>query len=326
MPALALCLSALAVLATVAVTVQAAAQDYPQRVVRIINPFPPGGSVDVMARILAQRLSERFGQQVIVENRAGAGGNTGADFVAKSEPDGYTLLFTAPGPLVVNQTLFTKGLPYDPAKDFAPIALFATAPIVLMVNPGVPASNVQELIALARKQPGKIHFASAGPGSTNHLSGELFKSMAQIDIIHIPYRGAGPAMNDLVGGHVQMFFDLLPVSLPQINAGKVRALANAGASRPSALPNLPTVAEQGLTGFSSSSWFGLVAPARTPAPVVARLVQETERIVKSQEISGRIRELGSEPGTAFGPDFAAFMQDEAQKWGEVIRVSGAKVD
>ena len=326
MPALALCLSALAVLATVAVTVQAAAQDYPQRVVRIINPFPPGGSVDVMARILAQRLSERFGQQVIVENRAGAGGNTGADFVAKSEPDGYTLLFTAPGPLVVNQTLFTKGLPYDPAKDFAPIALFATAPIVLMVNPGVPASNVQELIALARKQPGKIHFASAGPGSTNHLSGELFKSMAQIDIIHVPYRGAGPAMNDLVGGHVQMFFDLLPVSLPQINAGKVRALANAGASRPSALPNLPTVAEQGLTGFSSSSWFGLVAPSRTPAPVVARLVQETERIVKSQEISGRIRELGSEPGTAFGPDFAAFMQDEAQKWGEVIRVSGAKVD
>jgi tripartite-type tricarboxylate transporter receptor subunit TctC len=326
MPALALCLSALAVLATVAVTVQAAAQDYPQRVVRIINPFPPGGSVDVMARILAQRLSEGFGQQVIVENRAGAGGNTGADFVAKSEPDGYTLLFTAPGPLVVNQTLFTKGLPYDPAKDFAPIALFATAPIVLMVNPGVPASNVQELIALARKQPGEIHFASAGPGSTNHLSGELFKSMAQIDIVHVPYRGAGPAMNDLVGGHVQMFFDLLPVSLPQINAGKVRALANAGASRPSALPNLPTVAEQGLTGFSSSSWFGLVAPARTPAPVVARLVQETERIVKSQEISGRIRELGSEPGTAFGPDFAAFMQDEAQKWGEVIRVSGAKVD
>jgi tripartite-type tricarboxylate transporter receptor subunit TctC len=307
-------------------TLQGATQPYPQRVVRIVNPFPPGGSVDVMARILAQKLSENLGQQVIVENRAGAGGNTGADFVAKSEPDGYTLLFTAPGPLVVNQTLFTKGLPFDPAKDFAPIALFATAPIVLMVHPDVAANNVQELIALVKRQPGKIHFASAGPGSTNHLSGELFKSMAQIDIVHVPYRGAGPAMNDLVGGHVQMFFDLLPVSLPQINAGKVRALANAGATRPSALPNLPTVAEQGLAGFSTSSWYGFVAPSRTPAPVVARLVQETERIVKSPEITARIRGLGSEPGTAFGPDFAAFMQAEAKKWGDVIRISGAKAD
>jgi tripartite-type tricarboxylate transporter receptor subunit TctC len=318
--------SILAALALIAMTMQAAAQAYPQRVVRIINPFPPGGSVDVMARILAQKLSESFGQQVIVENRAGAGGNTGAEFVAKSEPDGYTLLFTAPGPLVVNQTLFTQGLPFDPAKDFAPIALFATAPIVLMVHPSVPAKTVQELIALAKKQPGNIHFASAGPGSTNHLSGELFKSMAKIDIVHVPYRGAGPAMNDLIGGHVEMFFDLLPSSLPQISAGAVRGLANAGATRPSALPDLPTVAEQGLAGFSASSWFGLVAPARTPAPVLARLVQETEKIVKSPEIIARIRELGSEPGTAFGPDFAAFMQAEAKKWGEVIRVSGAKAD
>jgi len=326
MPVLVFRFSACVVLALAAMTIQAAAQAYPQRVVRIINPFPPGGSVDVMARILAQKLSENFGQQIIVENRAGAGGNTGAEFVAKSEPDGYTLLFTAPGPLVVNQTLFTKGLPFDPAKDFAPIALFATSPIVLMVHPDVPAKNVQDLIALAKTQPGKIHFASAGPGSTNHLSGELFKSMAQIDIVHVPYRGAGPAMNDLIGGHVQMFFDLLPVSLPQINAGKVRALANAGASRPSALPNLPTVSEQGLTGFSSSSWFGLVAPSRAPAPVVARLVQETEKVVKSPEIIARIRELGSEPGTAFGPDFAAFMQAEAKKWGEVIRISGARAD
>ena len=196
--------------------------------VRIVNPFPPGGSVDTMARILAQKLTENLGHQFIVDNRAGAGGNVGAEFVAKSEPDGHTLLFTAPGPLVVNQTLFTKGLPFDPAKDFAPIALFGTAPIVLMVNPGVPASNVKELIALAQKQPGKLHFASAGPGSTNHLSGELFKSMAKIDIAHVPYRGAGPAMNDLVGGHVQMFFDLLPVSLPQI---KRRQGARAGECR-----------------------------------------------------------------------------------------------
>src|SRR5262245_53972444 len=173
MSALVVRFCAFAILALVALTLQAAAQPYPQRVVRIVNPFPPGGSVDVMARILAQKLSDSFGHQVIVENRAGAGGNTGAEFVAKSEPDGYTLLFTAPGPLVVNQTLFTQGLPFDPAKDFAPIALFATAPIVLMVHPGVPANNVQELIALAKREPGKVHFASAGPGSTNHLSGEL---------------------------------------------------------------------------------------------------------------------------------------------------------
>ena len=259
----------------------ALAQTFPDRVIRIVNPFPPGGSVDVMARMLAQKLSDNFGQQVIVENRAGAGGNTGADSVAKSEPDGYTLLFSAPGPLAVNATLYAKGLPFDPVRDFAPIALFATTPLVLMVNNGLPAKNVQELIALAKAKPGTINFASAGVGSTPHLSGELFKSMAKIDIVHVPYRGAGPAMNDLIGGHVEMFFDLLPSSLQQINAGAVRGLANAGDNRPSALPNLPTVAEQGLTGFSASSWFGLVAPARTPAPVLTRLVQETEKIVKS---------------------------------------------
>jgi tripartite-type tricarboxylate transporter receptor subunit TctC len=245
--------------------VEATAQTYPERVVRIVNPYPPGGSVDVMARILAQKLTDNLGQQVIVENRSGGGGNTGSDFVAKAEPDGYTLLFTAPGPLTVNQTLFSK-LPFDSAKDFAPVALFATAPIVLIVNPGVPAKDVQELIALAKKEPGKLNFASAGNGTTNHLSGELFKSMANIDMVHVPYRGAGPAMNDLIAGHVQMFFDLMPVVLPQVAAGKVRALANAGAKRPSALPDVPTVAEQGLAGFDASSWYGLVAPAKTPEP------------------------------------------------------------
>jgi len=306
----------IAMVALAALTGEVGAQNYPNRVVRIIVPFPPGGSVDVTARMLAQKLSDNLGQQFIVENRAGAGGNTGADYVAKSDPDGYTLLHTAPGPLVVNQTLFTKGLPYDPAKDLAPIALFAVAPIVLMVNPAVPANNVQELIALAKSQPGKINFASAGPGSTNHLSGELFKSMAKIDIAHVPYRGAGPAMNDLIGGHVQMFFDLLPASLQQINSGKVRPLANAGAKRPSALPNLPTVAEQGLPGFDASSWVGLVAPAQTPAPVVARLADEVQKVLKSPDMIAKIHELGSEPGTAFRNDFAAFMKAETAKWGE----------
>jgi tripartite-type tricarboxylate transporter receptor subunit TctC len=313
------------IVALLALPAESAAQNYPERVVRIVNPYPPGGSVDVMARILAQKLSDNLGQQFIVENRAGGGGNTGSDFVAKAEPDGYTLLFTAPGPLTVNQTLYSK-LSFDPAKDFAPIALFATAPIVLIVNPAVPANDVRQLIALAKKEPGKINFASAGNGTTNHLSGELFKSMAQIDIVHVPYRGAGPAMNDLVGGHVQMFFDLMPVVLPQIAAGKVRALANAGARRPAALPNVPTVAEQGLAGFDASSWYGLVAPAKTPEPVLAKLRDEVAKALKAPDMVARIQELGSEPGTAFGKDFGTFMAAETGKWAEVIRASGAKAD
>jgi tripartite-type tricarboxylate transporter receptor subunit TctC len=313
------------VLALLALTAPGVAQNYPERVVRIINPYPPGGSVDVMARILAQKLSDDLGQQFIVENRAGGGGNTGSDFVAKAEPDGYTLLFTAPGPLTVNQTLYSK-LSFDPAKDFAPIALFATAPIVLIVNPTVPANDVRELIALAKKEPGKINFASAGNGTTNHLSGELFKSMAQIDIVHVPYRGAGPAMNDLVGGHVQMFFDLMPVVLPQIAAGKVRALANAGIRRPAALSNVPTVAEQGLAGFDASSWYGLVAPAKTPEPVLAKLRDAVAKALKTPDMVARIHELGSEPGTVSGKDFGAFMAAETRKWADVIRTSGAKAD
>jgi tripartite-type tricarboxylate transporter receptor subunit TctC len=294
-------------------------------VVRIVNPYPAGGSVDVTARILAQKLSDSVGQQFIVENRSGGGGNTGSDSVAKSDPDGYTLLFTAPGPLTVNQTLYSK-LPFDPAKDFAPIALFATAPIVLIVHPGVAANNVQELIALAKGNPGKINFASAGNGTTNHLSGELFKSMAKIDIVHVPYRGAGPAMNDLIGGHVQMFFDLTPVVLPQINAGKVRALGAAGGKRASKLPDLPTIAEQGLPGFEVFSWYGLVAPAKTPEPVLDKLRDEVAKVLKAPDMIARLHELGLEPGTAFGKDFSTFMAAETRKWAEVIRISGAKAD
>jgi tripartite-type tricarboxylate transporter receptor subunit TctC len=308
------------------VIVQAAAQTYPDRVVRIINPYPPGGSVDITARILAQKLSDNTGQQFIVENRTGAGGNTGANSVAKSDPDGYTLLFTAPPPLVINQTLYTKGLPFDPDKDFAPVAVFAYTPIVLMVHPGTPANNVSELIAFAKSNPGKVHFGSAGIGTTPHLSGELFKSMAKVEIVHVPYRGTGPAMNDLVGGHIQMFFDLLPASLPQINGGKVRALANAGAKRAAALSDLPTVAEQGLAGFDSASWVALAAPAKTPAPVLAKLREEVAKAIASPDIAGRIRELGSDPGTASEKEVRAFLDAETKKWAEVIRVSGAKAD
>lgn len=304
----------------------AEAQNYPERVVKVINPFPAGGSVDITARLLSQKLSEQMGHQFVVENRGGAGGNTGSDAVAKSDPDGYTLLFTAPGPLVVNQKLFTNGLPFDPEKDFTPIALFATTPIVLMVNPNLPIKNVQELIAYSKANPGKVNFGSAGMGSIPHLTGELFKFMAKADVTHVPYRGTAPAMNDLIAGHLQMFFDLLPGSLPQINAGKVRAIANAGATRPPSLPDLPTVADQGLPGFDSSSWVALVAPAKTPAPVLAKLRAEAAKAMASPDLTGRIKEMGSQIGTADEQKIRAFFASEQKKWAEVIRVSGAKAE
>ena len=309
-----------------ALAAPAAAQTYPDRVVRIVNPFPPGGSVEITARILAQKLAENTKGQFIVENRTGAGGNIGSESVAKSEPDGYTLLFTAPGPLTVNQTLYVKGLPFNPEKDFAPIAIFARTPIVLMVNPKLPINNVKELIAYAKANPGKVNFGSAGMGSTPHLSGELLKSMAKIEITHVPYRGTGPAMSDLIAGHIQMMFDLLPGSLPQISGGKVRALANAGAKRAAALKDLPTVAEQGLPGFDSSSWVALVAPAKTPAPVLAKLRAEVAKAMAAPDVVQRLHELGSEPGTADEQQARSFLAAETKKWAEVIKLSGAKVE
>jgi tripartite-type tricarboxylate transporter receptor subunit TctC len=291
--------------------------------VRVINPFPPGGAVDLMARVLAQKLSENLSQQFIVESRGGAGGNLGAEAVAKSPPDGYTLLFTAPGPLVVNQTLYTRGLNFDPTRDFAPIALFVLAPNVLMAFPGLPASNVPELIALAKAEPGKINFASAGIGSINHLAGELFKSAAGIDIVHVPYRGAGPALNDLIGGHVQLFFG---ASASSIAPGKVRVLGSSGARRSAAMPDVPTIAEQGLPGFEASSWYGLVAPAGTPAPVVATLITEVGKALQAPDVKARIAQLGGEPGQVTGAEFAAFMQVEAKKWAAVIKASGATAE
>jgi tripartite-type tricarboxylate transporter receptor subunit TctC len=310
----------------VTLALPAGAQSYPERVVKIVNPFPPGGSVDVTGRLLAQKLSEITGQQFIIENRTGAGGNIGSESVAKSTSDGYTLLYTAPGPLTINQTLYAKGLPFNPEKDFEPIAIFVRTPLVLMVHPSVPAKDIKELVAHAKANPGKVSFGSAGMGSTPHLSGELFKSMAKIDITHVPFRGTGPAMQSLVGGHIQMMFDLFPVALPQISAGKVRALANAGAKRPAALKDVPTVAEQGLPGFDSSSWIALVAPAKTPRAVLAKLRADTAKAIASPDIVKRLTDLGSEPGTADEMEVRAFLAAETKKWAEVIRASGAKVE
>ena len=317
--------AALFVCASVILSDAARADDYPSHAVRIVVPFPAGGSNDIIARILAQKLSARTGQQFVVENRGGAGGNIGADAVAKSSPDGYTLLVTAPPPLTTNAALY-KSLPFDPARDFAPVALLASVPIVLMVNPSLPVKNVQELVALAKAQPGKLNFGSSGIGATNHLAGELLKRMTGIDIVHVPYKGAAPAMNDLIAGHIPMMFDNMPAVLPQVQGGSVRAIAVAGAQRAPALPDVPTVAEQGVAGFEAFAWFGMVAPASTPASVLGTLQREVGTILKMPDVQKRFAELGADPGTVVGADFGKFLAEDSAKWTKIIQASGATAE
>lgn len=301
------------------------AQSYPAKPVKIVVPFPPGGSNDIIARILAQKMSERTGQTFLVENRPGAAGNIGAEAVARAEPDGYTLLLTAPPPLTTNTALYKK-MPFEPAKAFAPVALIATVPIVLAVHPSSGIASVKELIALAKAKPGTLNFASSGNGSTNHLAGELLKRRAEIDIVHVPYKGAAPAMNDLIAGHIPMMFDNIPAVLPQVRAKGINAIAVAGASRARALPDVPTVAESGVPGFEATAWFGLVAPAKTPAPVLARLEQEVDAVLKLADVQKRLEDAGAEPGTVSGEAFRRFLAEDTSKWAKIIQESGAKLD
>jgi tripartite-type tricarboxylate transporter receptor subunit TctC len=303
----------------------AIAESYPSHPVKIVVPFPAGGSNDIVARILAQKLTERDGQTFLVENRGGAGGNIGSDAVAGSDPDGYTLLLTAPPPLTINVALY-KDLKYDPSKAFAPISLVASVPIALAVHPSLGVKDVNELVALARAKPGALNFGSSGNGSTNHLAGELLKSMTGIDIVHIPYKGAAPAMNDLIAGHIPMMFDNMPAVLPQVQGKFINAIAVAGHTRASALPDVPTVAESGVPGFDASAWFGLVAPANTPAPVLAKLEGDVDAILKMPDVQKRFTELGAEPGTLSGKAFGKFLANETAKWTKIIRKSGAKMD
>lgn len=302
----------------------AKADIYPSRPVKIVVPFPAGGSNDIIARILAQKLQERTGQPFLIENRAGAGGNIGADTVATSDADGYTLLLTAPPPLTTNLALYKK-LPYDP-KAFTPIALVASVQIVLMVHPSLPVKNVAELVALAKSKPGTINFGSSGNGSTNHLAGELLKSMTGIDIIHVPYKGAAPAMNDLIAGHIPMMFDNMPAAIPQVQGKYVNAIAVAGAERSSAMPDVPTVAESGVAGFNAFAWFGLVAPPKTPAPVIAKLEAELSDILKMPDVKKRFAELGAEPGTISGDAFGRFLAEDTAKWTKLILATGATIN
>ena len=303
----------------------AQAESYPDRPVKIIVPYPAGGSNDIIARVLAQKLGEKEGQSFFVENRAGASGNIGAEVVATSAADGYTLLVTAPPPLTTNLALY-KSLPFDPATAFAPVALLATVPIVLMVHPSLPVKNVQELIALAKAKPGTLNFGSSGIGSTNHLAGELLKSMTGIDIVHVPYKGAAPAMNDLIAGHIPMMFDNMPGVLPQVKGGAVRAIAVAGAKRATALPDVPTVAESGVPGFEAFSWFGMVAAAKVPAPTLEKLLGDVSAILATPDMKTRLADLGAEPGTVSGAAFGKFLADDTTKWAKVIQISGATME
>jgi tripartite-type tricarboxylate transporter receptor subunit TctC len=302
-----------------------AAEGYPERPVKIIVPYPAGGSNDIIARILAQKLGEKEGQSFFVENRAGASGNIGAEVVATSAADGYTLLVTAPPPLTTNVALY-KSLPFDPATAFAPVALLATVPIVLMVHPSLPVKNVQELIALAKAKPGTLNFGSSGIGSTNHLAGELLKSMTGIDIVHVPYKGAAPAMNDLIAGHIPMMFDNMPGVLPQVKGRAVRAIAVAGANRATALPGVPTVAESGVPGFEAFSWFGMVAAAKVPALTLEKLGGDVAAILATPDMKKRLDDLGAEPGTVSGAAFGKFLADDTAKWAKVIKISGATME
>jgi tripartite-type tricarboxylate transporter receptor subunit TctC len=300
------------------------AQPYPSKPVRLIVGLAPGGATDIMARTLVPGLSEELGQPVVVDNRPGAAGTIGAGIVAKSPPDGYTLLSAGPGSLVINPLL--GAVPYDPARDFAPIAVVATAPNVLVVHPAVPAQSVGELIALARSRPGALNYASGGIGSTPHLAAALFAAMAGIRIAHVPYKGTGPAVTDLLGGQVQMAVLGIPTVLPHVRSGKLRPLAVTGKRRSPELPEVPTVDEAGVAGYEVSPWYGLLAPAATPSAIVARLSAEVNAVVRRAEFKQKLAAQGAEPEGSTPEEFAAYLRAEAARWAPVVKASGARAD
>ena len=300
------------------------AQQYPAKPIRIIVPFPVGGIADIYSRLIGNRWTELWGQPVLVENRTGAGGNIGADLVAKSAPDGYTLGIGSIGTHAVNLSLFSK-LPYDPLRDFAPISLVVDAEGLLAVHPSVPAHTVPELIALARSKPGGLSYASAGAGTASHLAGELFKSMARVDVLHVPYKGNVPAITDLLAGQTSLIFATMPTVLPQTKAGKLRAIATIGAARAAATPELPTVNES-MPGFIVNNWVGFFAPAGTPAEIVSRLNAETAKFMQSKEIEARLAAEGGRFVPMTPEQFGSFVKAEIAKWAPVVKASGAKAD
>jgi tripartite-type tricarboxylate transporter receptor subunit TctC len=306
-------------------SIAAFGQEYPARPVRLIVPFAAGGGNDTVARVIAQRLSASYGQQVYVDNRPGAGGTLGAEAAAKSPPDGYTLFLGGVASLALNPNLHAR-LTYDALKDFAPIVLIASAPLVLVVNPAVPAKTIQEFAALARAQPGKLNYASNGNGSSAHLAAVMYESMAGVQMVHVPYKGLAPALTDLLSGEVQLMFSSMVAILPHIKAGKLRALATTGAKRDPALPDLPTIAEAGIPGYESGVWFGLMVAAGTPKEIIAKLNAAAVQATKSPEFVKRMTDLGYNiiPGTP--EDMVAMNKAEIARWTPIVKASGAKVD
>ena len=299
------------------------AQTWPAKTIRLIVPFPPGGSTDLMGRVLGAKFGEVFGQQVIVENRPGASGMIGNELVARAAPDGYMLTMGTIGAMSVNMSLF-KSVPYDSTRDFAPITLTGNVENLLVVHPSVPVRGVKDLIALAASKPGMLIFASSGTGNAPHLAGELFNQMAKVKMVHLPYKGGGPAMIDLVSGQVSLSFASMPSSLPFAKSGKLRAIAVGGAKRSPAAPEIPTVAENGLPGFEVTDWQGLLAPAKTPAVIIERLNRETIRILNEREVRERLASAGLQTVTSTPPQFADFIRVEIDKWGKVIRAAGIR--
>jgi tripartite-type tricarboxylate transporter receptor subunit TctC len=303
----------------------AARAAYPDRAVRIIVPFAPGGATDVVARTLASRLGQMWKQPVIVENKPGAGGNIGADMAAKAPADGYTVLLASPAEIVINPHLYAH-MPYDPAKDLAPVTKIAAAPLVLVVNPSVPAHTVGELIQYIKSQKGGLSYASSGTGGPQHLAAEQFRLMTGTNLLHVPYKGGAPAINDLLAGQVPMFFAGLPPALPQIKAGKLRALAVTTTARWASLPEVPTLAESGLPGFDIENWQGVFVPAGTPREIVSRLARDIATVASESEFTERLTALGAVPATMPPAQFAAFVREESIRYGRLVKASGAKLE
>ena len=296
------------------------AQDYPTRPIRMLVASSAGSGVDIVARVVAQRMSERLGVPVVVDNRAGAGGAIGVQLTAKAAPDGYTILMAAPS-LTVNATLM-RPAPYDVVRDFTPVGQATVSQYVIVAHPAVPARSVKELIALAKSQPGKLNYGSGGPGNSTHLAGEYFKSLAGVDIVHVPYKGSGPAIVDLLGGQVQLMFANIVAVLPQVKSGKLRGLATSGATRSVALPDLPTVIEAGVPGYVVTSWFGIIAPARTPRHMVTRLNDALNTVMRERDMLDRIAAEGAEPAPNRPEEFGRHIASELAIWAKVIKAAG----
>jgi len=311
------------VLAALALPAAAHAEVYPAKPIRMMVAYPPGGGTDIVGRMVAQKLGEALGQSVVVENRGGASGNIGTELAARAAPDGYTILMGNVAPNAINISLF-KSLPFDPVADFAPVSLVASTPNILVVHPSTRARTVKEVIVLAKAKPGALNFASAGVGSSSHLAGELFRILAGADIVHVPYKGAGPAMVDVLSGQVQLYFATMPAAMPHVKSGKLAPVAVTSAKRSQALPELPTVAESGVPGYEASTWYGVLAPAHTPQAVVTRLHGEIVKILAEPELRARLADQGFEPVGNSPEEFGEYIKSEIAKWRKVIRDAGIR--